>query len=258
MMRGSSAMSLRRFRGKRVLVTGAARGIGHQVAERFAEEGANVIGLDIAASARALNFTLHLVDISDPDQVGAISNRLKYDAERLDVLVNAAGVLEMGPVESLATEAWKRCFDVNVAGPFYLFREWIPVFKKQRGGAIVNIASNAAHVARTHMASYCASKAALTSLSHCVGLEVAPYGVRCNVVSPGSTDTPMLSGMLTSGADRDRLLGGFPDQFKLGIPLGKIATPDDIADVTLFLASNDAGHVTLQDIVVDGGATLGA
>ncbi len=82
--------------------------------------------------------------------------------------------------------------------------------------------------------------------------------MRCNVVSPGSTDTPMLAGMLSGPAGKERLVAGLPEQFKLGIPLGKIARPDDIADTVLFLASDQAGHVTMQQIVVDGGATLAA
>lgn len=108
------------------------------------------------------------------------------------------------------------------------------------------------------MAVYCASKAAMRSLCLSAGLELAPLGIRCNLVSPGSTETPMLQSMLADNSARQRTIGGLPDQFKLGIPLGKIAQPADIAAAVLFLASDEAGHITLQDIVIDGGATLGA
>ena len=108
------------------------------------------------------------------------------------------------------------------------------------------------------MAAYCASKAALVSLSHCVGLELAAYGVRCNVVSPGSTATPMLQAMLADAAAVERTIAGLPAQFKLGIPLGKIASPGEVANAVLFLASAQASHITLQDLVIDGGATLAA
>ncbi len=101
-------------------------------------------------------------------------------------------------------------------------------------------------------------KAALVSLSHCVALELAGSGVRCNVVSPGSTATPMLAGMLGSPEGYQRLVDGLPEDFKLGIPLRKIAQPDEIANTVLFLASDLASHITMQDIVVDGGATLAA
>ncbi|MCE1187301.1 MAG: SDR family oxidoreductase, partial [Rhodocyclales bacterium] len=99
---------------------------------------------------------------------------------------------------------------------------------------------------------------ALVSFSHCVALELAPFGVRCNVVSPGTTDTPMLRGMGLDAEGIRRTVAGLPAQFKLGIPLAKAATPLDIAQAVVFLASPQAGHITLQDLVVDGGATLGA
>ncbi|WP_448956191.1 2,3-dihydro-2,3-dihydroxybenzoate dehydrogenase [Labrys neptuniae] len=250
-------MTTGNFAGKTALVTGAAGGIGRRVAERFREEGARVIGLDLVGGGPDAP-DLVALDIGDPAEVEAVSARLRAELGRLDILVNAAGVLRLGAAEALSLEDWHTCFNVNVTGAFYLLRRWIGLFKQQRSGVIVNIASNAAHVPRVGMTAYCASKAAMVSLSHCVGLELAPYGVRCNVVSPGSTDTPMLRGMLGHPSDGEKLLTGLPGQFKLGIPLGKLATPQDIADVVLFLASDRSGHVTLQDVVVDGGATLGA
>lgn len=176
----------------------------------------------------------------------------------LDVLVNGAGVLRLGPTENLSDQDWHDCMTVNATGVFYLLRALVPHFKGQRRGAIVTIGSNAAHVPRMQMAAYCASKAAVTSLTQTVGLELAPFGVRVNLVSPGSTDTPMLRGMLPDEGAMARTIAGLPDQFKLGIPLRKIATPAEIANTVLFLASDLASHITLQDLVVDGGATLSA
>jgi len=120
------------------------------------------------------------------------------------------------------------------------------------------VSSNAARVPRMQMAAYAASKAALTSLIRTAGLELASCGVRCNLVSPGSTDTAMQRGMWADDNGRARTIAGLPEQFKLGIPLQKIATPDEVANTVLFLASDLASHITLQDIVVDGGATLAA
>ncbi|ABY39045.1 2,3-dihydro-2,3-dihydroxybenzoate dehydrogenase [Brucella suis] len=247
-----------RFAGKRVIVTGAAQGIGRRVAERFLAEGATVIGLDRQAGEADAPFRLIRLDITDAAEVRAVSDGLKAEGKPLDILVNVAGVLKLGNTDRLSAEDWKTCMDVNASGPFHLLSQWVPVFRDQRHGAIVNVASNAAHVPRLNMAAYCASKAALASFSHCVALELAPYGVRCNVVSPGSTRTAMLGAMLNDPSGEAQLVRGLPEQFKLGIPLGKIAMPDDIANVILFLASDQAGHVTMQDIVVDGGATLGA
>lgn len=244
------------FEHRRVLVTGAASGIGRRVAERFLAEGAEVIGLDLRTSAAP--FRLLPVDLGDPDQVADTCASLRAERAGLDVLVNAAGTLRTGDAETLSLEDWRTSLDVNVSGVFYLMREWIPQFKAQGAGNIVSIASNAAQTPRMGMAAYGASKAALASLSHCVGLELAPFGVRCNLVSPGSTDTPMLRGLWQTAEDRERTLNGSPRHYRLGIPLGKLATVDDIAAAVLFLASDQAAHITLQNLVIDGGATLGA
>ena len=178
------------FTGKRVWVTGAGQGIGLQVARRFKEAGAEVIGLDRQFAESDYPFRTQLLDVADAAQVEEVCQALLAEERRLDVLVNGAGVLRLGTSDSLSLDDWQALLDVNVSGPFYLFRQLVPLFKAQGRGAIVNIASNAAHVPRLQMAGYCTSKAALVSLSHCVALELAGSGVRCNVVSPGSTATP--------------------------------------------------------------------
>ncbi|OHX14338.1 2,3-dihydro-2,3-dihydroxybenzoate dehydrogenase [Chromobacterium sphagni] len=248
------------FNGQCVWVTGAAQGIGHEVARRFVEAGARVIALDWQFPAEAEQGALRSLplDIRDAAAVAALCARLAGEQSLPDVLVNAAGVLRLGALDALSPDDWQQCLAVNVSGPFYLLRELLPHFKAQRRGAIVNVASNAAHVPRMEMAAYGASKAAMASLSHNAALELAPYGVRCNVVSPGSTDTPMLRGMWQDENGAARTIAGKPEAYRLGIPLGKLATVADIAGVVLFLASDLAGHVTMQDVVVDGGATLAA
>ena len=250
------------FKEKTVWVTGAGRGIGLSVANLFVESGATVIGLDRQFEERDYAFDTYVVDISDHQQVESSCSDVLKKHPVVDVLINVAGILRLGLIDELSPEAWQETFAVNVSGPFYLLRMLMPVFKQQGFGAVVSVASNAAHVPRTQMGAYGASKAALTSLTHTAGLELAPYGVRCNVVSPGSTDTPMLRGMWPEGDGRELAaqasIQGSLESFKLGIPLGKIATTDEIARVVVFLASDWASHITFQDIVVDGGATLGA
>ncbi|WP_192458752.1 2,3-dihydro-2,3-dihydroxybenzoate dehydrogenase [Musicola keenii] len=246
------------FQGQRVWVTGAGRGIGYDTACRFAAAGAEVIGFDRAFSHTDLPFSARELDISDASAVADCCGALLREQPHLDVLVNGAGILRMGQTENLSQQDWLDCLSVNAGGAFNLFQTVIPQFQRQRRGAIVSIGSNAAHVPRVGMAAYCASKAALRSLCLTVGLELAPYGVRCNLVSPGSTDTPMQRGLWHSPASEQHTIDGFPAQYKLGIPLGKIAQPREIADAILFLASDLASHITLQDIVIDGGATLGA
>ncbi|EHC75679.1 2,3-dihydroxybenzoate-2,3-dehydrogenase [Salmonella enterica subsp. enterica serovar Mississippi str. A4-633] len=174
------------------------------------------------------------------------------------VLVNAAGILHMGATDALSVDDWQQTFAVNVGGAFNLFSQTMAQFRRQQGGAIVTVASDAAHTPRIGMSAYGASKAALKSLALTVGLELAGYGVRCNVVSPGSTDTDMQRTLWVSEDAEQQRIRGFGEQFKLGIPLGKIARPQEIANTILFLASDLASHITLQDIVVDGGSTLGA
>ena len=299
-MQATDSVPTARFNGQRVLVTGAASGIGQRVAERFLAEGATVIGLDLASSIEAASrpapanapsspqnsppdgparhagtgtagstpdaltntagpaLRLLPLDITDPAAVETTCQRLLADGFIPDVIVNAAGTLRLGNSDTLGIDDWHTCIDVNATGPFLLLRQWVPHLRARRRGAIVNIASNAAHVPRIGMAAYCASKAALAAFSHCVALELAPFGVRCNVVSPGSTRTPMLTAMQAGQPDDTPFIRGTPDVYKLGIPLAKVAHPDDIAGVVLFLASDDANHITMQDIVVDGGATLGA
>ncbi|MBP2848989.1 MULTISPECIES: 2,3-dihydro-2,3-dihydroxybenzoate dehydrogenase [Dickeya] len=246
------------FSGKQVWVTGAGRGIGYDIACRFTEAGATVTGFDRAFSSDSLPFHAIELDVSDAAAVAATCARQLAQTPHLDVLINGAGILRMGHTETLSQQDWQDCLNVNAGGAFHLFQAVIPQFQRQRDGAIVSIGSNAAHVPRVGMAAYCASKAALRSLCLTVGLELAPYGVRCNLVSPGSTDTPMQRSLWHAPDAEQHTIAGFPAQFKLGIPLGKIARPRDITDTVLFLASDLAGHVTLQDVVIDGGATLGA
>lgn len=246
------------FAGKRIWVTGAGSGIGYHTALRFVQYGAEVIGFDRCFAKADYPFQTELLDIADSAQVDQVCQRLLAAEPRLDVLINGAGILRMGLADETSSTDWLACMAVNAGGAFNLFRHTLPIFRRQRSGAIVSVASNAAHVPRVGMAAYCASKAALRSLCQTVGLEMAPYGVRCNLVSPGSTDTAMQRAMWQDDSGERNTIKGFPEQFKLGIPLGKIAQPQEIADAILFLASTGSSHITMQDIVVDGGATLSA
>ncbi|WP_111636583.1 2,3-dihydro-2,3-dihydroxybenzoate dehydrogenase [Marinomonas shanghaiensis] len=246
------------FSGKTVWVTGAGRGIGLEVANQFVSLGAKVIGFDLSFANASYDFDCVPLDISDESAVSHTIQNVLSDFPRLDVLVNGAGILHLGSLEKTRFEDFKHCFNVNAGGAFLMIKHTTPTFKRQQGGVIVTISSNAAKVPRQNMAAYCASKAALSVLSHTAGLELAPYGVRCNLVCPGSTDTPMQRMLWTSDDAEQHTIKGFPEQYKLGIPLGKIAQPSDIAQVVLFFACDMSNHITMQDVVVDGGATLNA
>ncbi len=246
------------FSDKTVWVTGAGKGIGYATALAFVDAGARVIGFDREFTQESYPFATEVMDVADAGQVAQVCQRVLQKTPRLDVLVNAAGILRMGATDGLSVDDWQQTFAVNVGGAFNLFSQTMAQFRRQQGGAIVTVASDAAHTPRIGMSAYGASKAALESLALTVGLELAGCGVRCNVVSPGSTDTDMQRTLWVSEDAEQQRIRGFGEQFKLGIPLGKIARPQEIANTILFLASDLASHITLQDIVVDGGSTLGA
>lgn len=246
------------FSDKTVWVTGAGKGIGYATALAFVDAGARVIGFDREFTQESYPFATEVMDVADAAQVAQVCQRVLQKTPRLDVLVNAAGILRIGATDALSVDDWQQTFAVNVGGAFNLFSQTMAQFRRQQGGAIVTVASDAAHTPRIGMSAYGASKAALKSLALTVGLELAGCGVRCNVVSPGSTDTDMQRSLWVSEDAEQQRIRGFGEQFKLGIPLGKIARPQEIANTILFLASDLASHITLQDIVVDGGSTLGA
>lgn len=247
------------WRGRRVWVTGAGRGIGRAVAQRFRSLGCAVVGLDRdfdeVSEPGLRRVTL---DVADSTAVAATSRELIEASAGVDVLVNVAGVLRPGPLESMTDADWRQTFDVNVSGAFHLLRVLSPVFRRQGHGCVVTVSSNAARVPRVGMAAYGASKAALTSLTLSAGLELASSNVRCNVVSPGSTRTPMLESLWEDDSGERATIAGDPGRFRLGIPLDRLGQPEDVVEAVVFLASTRARHITLQDLVVDGGATLGA
>lgn len=247
------------FNGKIAVVTGAAQGIGARVAHMLAAQGAIVAALDIkgavAPDARGLGLA---VDVSDSSAVDAAVIHIEQVLGPVDILVNVAGVLHLGPALEMSDAQWEHTFAVNVGGVFRMCRAVGERMKQRASGTIVTVASNASTVPRQQMAAYAASKAASTQFTRCLGLELSRYGVRCNVVSPGSTDTDMQRQLWNSPDDAQKVIEGSPDSYRLGIPLRRIASTDDIADAVCFLASARARHITMHDLRVDGGATLGA
>ncbi|MEU5878798.1 2,3-dihydro-2,3-dihydroxybenzoate dehydrogenase [Spirillospora sp. NPDC047279] len=250
--------------GRTALVTGAAGGIGAAVAAGLVREGATVAAVDIdpdglarvaAADERIRPFT---ADLADPVAVARLVADVEDALGPIDIGVSVAGILRPASVCDTTDEDWAATFAVNATGVFTLLREISRRMTPRGRGALVTVASNAAGVPRTGMAAYAASKAAAVMLTRCLGLEVAGHGVRCNVVSPGSTDTPMQRLLWTGGNGPEQVIAGTPEQFRVGIPLGRIADPGDIAETVIFLASDRARHITMQNVYVDGGATLNA
>lgn len=252
--------------GRVALVTGAARGIGAAVVAALCAEGARVAAFDLdgdgvaamAARLAAEGATIlpGTLDVTRPDAVETAVALAEGALGPIDIGVSVAGVLSTGTVLETTDEEWQRVFAVNCAGVFTLTRALARRMKPRQRGSIVVVGSNAAGVPRHGMAAYAASKAAATMYTRCLGLELAGDGIRCNIVAPGSTRTPMQESMWTDPSGERRVIAGSLPLYKAGIPLGRIAEPQDIADAVLFLASDRARHITMADLYVDGGATL--
>ncbi|HEY0061770.1 MAG TPA: 2,3-dihydro-2,3-dihydroxybenzoate dehydrogenase [Telluria sp.] len=242
--------------GKVAIVSGAAQGIGAAVARALAQRGASVAGLDIKG-VQADDIALGLaVDVADSVAVDKAVDQIEAELGPVSVLVSVAGILLPGPALTMTDADWDRTFSVNAGGVFRLSRAVASRMVPRRQGAIVTVASNASSVPRQQMAAYAASKAASTQFTRCLGLELAQFGIRCNVVSPGSTDTDMQRQLWTSLDGERAAIEGTPASYRVGIPLGRIASAQDIADAVCFLVSDSARHITMHDLRVDGGATL--
>jgi 2,3-dihydro-2,3-dihydroxybenzoate dehydrogenase len=253
------------IRGRIALVTGAGGGIGAAIVRALRQEGARVAATDIDPAALACladepdeEVRTEIMDVRSTAQVDALVARIEQEWGPIDIGVNVAGVLSNVAVTETTDEEWRRVFEINAAGVFRVSRALARVMEPRRRGVIVTVSSNAAGVPRHEMAAYAASKAAATMFTRCLGLELAPAGIRCNIVAPGSTLTPMQTGMWPDSNGASRVIAGAPEIFKAGIPLGKLATPEDVADAVAFLASDRAAHITMADLYVDGGATLRA
>jgi 2,3-dihydro-2,3-dihydroxybenzoate dehydrogenase len=255
------------IKDKVAFVTGAAAGIGAAVAHTLARHGAGVAAVDLdQAGLNALTDTLpgprdhacYLADVRDPNAVEAVVDRAEAQLGPIGILVNVAGVLRTGSVLDTSDEDWAAVFAVNASGVFHTSRAAGRRMVSRGEGCIVTVASNAAGVPRAEMSAYAASKAAAAHFTRCLALEFAPHGIRCNIVAPGSTDTAMLRSMGSDGHPPQSAIDGSSKHYRVGIPLRKLARPDEVAEAVLFLASEQASHITMQNLYVDGGAALGA
>lgn len=266
-MEGNDGMNINKMKDKVAVVTGAAGGIGQTIAEKLAENGVIVAAVDKDAVALArfvntmnekgLRASAFPVDISDHVAVDEIIAAIERDIGPIEILINVAGVLHLDSVESLKKADWDATFAVNTTGVFHVSQSVSGRMIPRRKGTIVTVSSNAANIPRMSMAAYAASKAAATMFTKCMGLELAQYNIRCNIVSPGSTETEMLKMLWKDEHGERETIEGLSNTYRVGIPLQKIAKPTDVAEAVLFFASDQAAHITMQDMCVDGGATLG-
>jgi NAD(P)-dependent dehydrogenase (short-subunit alcohol dehydrogenase family) len=236
-----------RLDGKVCVITGAASGIGAESARLFAEQGATVVGVDLAPGAEG-ELAIE-ADVTDTEQVEAMYAQARERFGRVDVLFNNAGISPDDDASILDTslEAWQRVQDVNLKSVFLCCKHGIPHLLEAGGGSVINTASFVAVMgAATSQISYTASKGGVLALSRELGVEFAQRGVRVNALCPGPVNTPLLQELFAKDpvAAKRRLVH---------LPMGRFAEPREIAHGALFLASDDSSYVTASTFLVDGG-----
>ncbi|MDA7965568.1 SDR family oxidoreductase [Ruegeria sp.] len=235
--------------GKTALVTGATGGIGSAIVERLRSAGARVAVADRVVDG--IPAEVHLPgDLLDPEYADGLPGVAADRLGGLDIVINNAGVISRGPVTDTSDQDWALSLGVNVEAPFRICRAAIPIMADAGGGAIVNTASCWGLRPGPNHAVYCMTKAAVASLTQCMGMDHAHQGIRINAVCPNEVNTPMLrSGFEQRGFDPDTAVA------ELGqtVPIGRIAEPEDIADVVMFLISDAARYVCGALVEVNGG-----
>lgn len=235
-----------------VIVTGGSQNIGLAIARAFLADGAAVISADLNPPPDS-GIGFHRTDVSSEESVQALMAFISETHGRLDVLVNNAGICIEVPLQDMSAQDWDKTFNINVRGIFLMTKHAFPLMTNgvSQNPAIVNISSIEGLGANPLHAAYGASKGAAASLTHNTALEYGPLGIRCNAIAPGWINTPF----------NEQLLAQYPDRTKVDAeikalhPAGRLGLPEDIAQTALWLASENAGFVTGQEIIVDGGRT---
>ncbi len=229
-----------------VVVTGGARGIGDAIVRAFREVGDTIVSLDLIECESPREGCRYVsCDVTEPESVRNAFDHL----ERVDVLVNNAGIQRVGVVGELAFEEWQAVLATHLTGAFLCCSQAVPKMRAQGSGAVVQVSSTAAFVGLPGRGPYSAAKAGLGALTRVLAVELAPLGIRVNAVAPGFTRTQLVQQALDDGSLQE-------DWMVARVPMGRLARPEEIAGVVRFLASDEASYVTGQVLVADGGWTV--
>ena len=248
--------------GKVAIVTGAARGIGRAVAERYAKEGAKVVIADIneagakevASAIGSGALGLHL-DITAQDSIDAMVARVVAECGGIDILVNNAGLFDLAPIVEITRESYRKVYAVNVEGLLFTLQAVAKQMIAQgRGGKIINFASQAGRRGEALVAIYCSSKAAVISLTQSAGLDLIKHRINVNAIAPGVVDNEHWEHVDAMFARYENLQPGEKKRMVgASVPFGRMARPDEIGGLATFLASSDADYVVAQCYNIDGG-----
>jgi NAD(P)-dependent dehydrogenase (short-subunit alcohol dehydrogenase family) len=253
------AMQCRRLVGRSALLVGAATGIGRATAFRLAAEGASVVIADINAvdgeetadsvKGRGGSAWFIPVDVRSEEAVRSMVGVAVDRLGSLNIVVNCAGVLHVGPIDSFPLELWNQILSINLTGQFLVLKHAVPYLKQRGSGSIVNVASAAGFKSGPGETAYSASKGAIIAMSRTLAMELAQHNIRVTALCPGFVDTPF-------NGPANEYMGGpvaVADFVRSSIPLGRQGSPEEIASVIAFLASDDASFLTGQSVLVDGG-----
>ena len=236
--------------GRTAFVTGGTGGIGSAICARFAREGAQVIAADLAVPTELperVEFIAY--DVTDEDICRNTFNELAARWDKLDILVNAAGIEIEKTIEDTTLEEWNRIFAINVTGMFLTSKYALPLVRKSAAASIINFGSYDGYIADPGLAAYCATKGAVHALTRAMACDHGPEGIRVNAICPGYVDTPMLQSFFGESGDIESLKKAVRDVH----PTRTYGTPEDIANLVNWLASDEARYASGQLWVLDGG-----
>ncbi len=244
--------------GKTAIVTGGSSGMGYAIALDLAKHGANIVIADVVSNGQIIEEVKKIgrqilyveTNVRSPKEIDEVTKRTMNEFERIDILINCAGILSRSKIIEMAEQDWDQIMDINLKGVFLCSRSVAPHMIKQKAGKIVNMGSASSRGPMLNMpqggADYCISKSGVHALTRQLAWELAPYGINVNTVAPGPVETPMHKGHIEVVREK------YGDR----IPLGKLGKPEDIAYVVTFLVTDAASYITGQAIHVNGGLLM--